>query len=321
MATKQKSKEKRAKRKVRMGFPRKVLLLCSLLTAHCSLLIAQDEGRSVQRLSWTGDEYTRRYEIIIEKEEVGEYRELLREFTRALFIDVSLSPGKYRCLVITYDFLNRPGGGSGWMYIEVLAHPDSDDMLPEFFLSDSDSGSLVDKSEDNEPAYKVEMFLSAAWMPSFTIYDKGNRFFGQDNSLAGVTGGFGLLWDKPYYFNPGAELEASYSFFDADSGGQTHLLTFALNLLLLRRLPEGNLDPSGSRRRVPGEAMALTFRLGAGYNVLLPQGGAAHINMGLSFLLFVTDNWYLETGLGYAYWFSDPPANIFRPWIGIGWRF
>jgi hypothetical protein len=27
----------------------------------------------------------------------------------------------------------------------------------------------------------------------------------------------------------------------------------------------------------------------------------------------------LETGLGYAYWFSTPPANIFRPWIGIGY--
>jgi hypothetical protein len=274
------------------------------------LLQAQDEGRSVQRLSWTGDEYTRRYEIIIEKEEKGEYRELLRESTTALFIDVSLSPGKYRCLVITYDFLNRPGGGSEWMYIEVLAHPDSDDTLPEFFLSDSDHGSPVDEADDNGPGqFKVNLFLNAAWMPSFMIYDKGNRFSGRDHSLAGVTGRFGVLLDKPYYFNPGAELEASYSFFDAGSGGQAHLLTFGLNLLLLRWLP--------------GEVTALTFRLGAGYNVLLPEpaDGAFHINMGLSFLLFVTDNWYLETGLGYAYWFSDPPANIFRPWLGAGRRF
>jgi hypothetical protein len=67
--------------------------------------------------------------------------------------------------------------------------------------------------------------------------------------------------------------------------------------------------------------MALTFRLGAGYNVLLPNDGAFHTNMGISFLLFVTDNWYLETGLDYAYWFSTPATNIFRPWIGVGWRF
>jgi hypothetical protein len=273
-------------------------------------LQAQDEGnRSIQRLSWTGDEYTRRYEILIEKEEIGEYREFLRESTTALFIDVSLSPGKYRCLVITYDFLNQAGGGSEWMYIEVLAHPEADGLLPDFFLSDTDPGLPIDTKGDNEQTqladFKPDMFISAAWMPSLTIYDKGNRFLGQNLSLAGVTGRFGLLWDKPYYFNPGLELEASYSFFDAGAGGQTHLLTFALNLLLLRWLP--------------GDAMALTFRLGSGYNVLLfYDEGAVHVNMGLSFLLFVTDHLYLETGLGYAYWFSDPPANIFRPWIGIG---
>jgi hypothetical protein len=67
--------------------------------------------------------------------------------------------------------------------------------------------------------------------------------------------------------------------------------------------------------------MALTFRLGAGYNLLLPEDGTFHVNMGISFLLFVMNHLYLETGLGYAYWFSTPPANIFRPWIGIGWRF
>jgi hypothetical protein len=308
MAIEPKSKEQRKKSKVRMGFPRKLVLLCSLLIAHCSfVLYAQDEGRSVQRLSWTGDEYARRYEVIIEKEEEREYRELLREFTSALFIDVSLSPGKYRCLVITYDFLNQRGGGSEWMYIEVLAHPDSDGLLPDFFLSDIDSGLPVDINADNEPAYKVDMFLSAAWMPSFTIYQKGNRFSGQNLSLASVMGCFGVLWDIPYYFNPGLELAVSYSFFDADSDGQAHLLTFGLNLLLLRWLP--------------GEAMALTFRLGAGYNVLLPDdGGAVHTNMGISFLIFVMDHLYLEAGLGYAYWFSTPPANIFRPWIGMGWR-
>jgi hypothetical protein len=288
------------------SFVIKLVLLFSLLIANCSFeLHAQDGGnRSVQRLSWTGDEHTRRYEIVIEKEEAGEYRELLREFTTELFIDVSLSPGKYRCLVITYDFLNQRGGGSQWMYMEVLAHPDSNYI----FLSDSGSGLSADKSEDDEQSLlanvKPDIFLSAAWMPSFTIYEKGNRFSGQDMSLAGVTGRFGVLSAKPNYFNPGAELEASYSFFDAGSGEQTHLLTFGLNLLLLKWLP--------------GEIMALTFRLGAGYNILLPDGGAVHANMGISFLIFVMEHWYFEIGLGYAYWFSDPPANIFRPWIGIG---
>jgi hypothetical protein len=279
-------------------------LIVALLFLPIHFMQAQEEGsRSVQRLSWTGDENTRRYEIVIEKEEADSYRELLRESTTALYIDVSLSPGKYRCLVITYDFLNQPGGGSEWMYIEVLAHPEADGLLPDFFVLDTDTGLPADKTGDAH----VDIFFSAAWMPSFTIYDKENRFNGRNRSLAGVTGSFGVLWDKPYYFNPGLELAASYSFFNAD-GGQTHLLTFALNLLLQKWLP--------------GETMALTFRLGAGYNLLLPYDyGAFQTNMGISFLLFVTDHLYLEAGLGYAYWFSTPPANIFRPWLGTGWRF
>jgi hypothetical protein len=261
-------------------------------------LYAQDEGsRSIQRLSWTGDENTRRYEIVIEKEDAGEYRELLREFTTALYIDVSLSPGKYRCLVITYDFLDQSGGGSEWMYIEVLAHPEADGLSPDFFLSDANTGLPVDKTDD----VNVDLFLSAAWMPLFTIYEKGNRFSGHDSSLVGVAGRFGVLWDKPYYFNPGLELDVSY--------GQAHLLTFALNLLLLKWLP--------------GDKMALTFRLGAGYNVPLPEpaAGAVHTSMDISFLVFALDHWYLEAGLGYAFWFGDPPSNIFRPWIGMGWQF
>jgi hypothetical protein len=278
-----------------------------LLFAFCFFLFSlflygQDEGnRSVQRLSWTGDEYTRRYEIVIEKEEEekGKYREVLREFTSEIFIDVSLSPGKYRCLVITYDFLNQPGGRSQWMHIEVLAHPEADGLLSVFFLSGTETKLPTDESDNTEPVQvEVDFFISAAWMPSFTIYEKGSRFLGRDSSLAGVTGCFGVLWDKPYYFNPGLELAVSYSLFDA------HLLTFGLNLLAMKWLP--------------GETMALTFRLGAGYNLLLPDDRAVHANTGISFLIFVMNHLYMETGLGYAYWFSDPPSNIFRPWIGVG---
>jgi hypothetical protein len=280
------------------------LLFSFLFSLFSFSLYAQDEGnRSIQRLSWTGDENTRRYEIVIEKEEGGGYRELLRESTTALYVDVSLSPGKYRCLVITYDFLNQVGGGSEWMYIEVLAHPEADGLSPDFFSLDTDTGLPVNKTDDVKP----DIFISTAWMPSFTIYEKGNRFSGREHSLAGVTGRFGVLWDKPYYFNPGAELDVAYSFFNADSSGQIHLLTFGLNLLLLKWLS--------------GETMALTFRLGAGYNLLLPNSGAFHTNTGIAFLIFVMDHLYLETGLGYAFWFSDPPSNIFRPWVGMGWRF
>jgi hypothetical protein len=123
---------------------RKFVLLCSLLLALCSFeLYAQNSGYSLdtsggeplftQRLSWTGDEYVSRYEVIIEKLEGVRYRELRRLSTREPFIEVSLTPGKYRCYVIPYDFLGLQGERSE-MEIEILAAflPELDDSLAEF---------------------------------------------------------------------------------------------------------------------------------------------------------------------------------------------
>jgi hypothetical protein len=123
---------------------RKLVLLCSFFIVHCSFVLhAQNSGYFLdtsggeplftQRLSWTGDEYTRRYEVIIEKEDGGRYREVRRESTREPFIEVSLAPGKYRCYVIPYDFLGLSGEKSE-MEIEVLAAflPELDDSLAEF---------------------------------------------------------------------------------------------------------------------------------------------------------------------------------------------
>jgi hypothetical protein len=257
-----------------------------------------EENRFSQRLTWTEDEYARRYEVIIEKEEEGGYRELFQEFTTELFIQVSLLPGKYRCRVITHDYLNRPGPVPGWKYIEVLAGLDSEQVFK------TDDIELIHKTDDAEPdrlADNLDIFLSAAWMPSFTVSDRGNHFFRGDMSLAGVAGRFGLVWTKPYYFNPGAELAVSYNAFDS---GAEHLLAFALNLSALKWLP--------------GDRMALTFRLGAGYSVFLPNDGTAHATIGVSFMLFVMKSWYLEAGLDYAHSLPAPSSSCFRPWVGIG---
>jgi hypothetical protein len=98
-----------------------------------------NEPRFVQRISWEGGEYALRYEVVIERETDNEYRELLREFTVAHFIEVSLLQGKYRCYVIPYNYLNQAGARSDWMYIEVLAalYPKLDDTLAEFEYSDT----------------------------------------------------------------------------------------------------------------------------------------------------------------------------------------
>jgi hypothetical protein len=167
---------------------------------------------------------------------------------------------------------------------------------------------LVYKIDDEpyqpaEDQTKIDIFLSVAWMPSFTVSDRGNRFFKGDMSLGGVAGRFGLVWAKPNYFNPGLELAVSYNAFDIGTGAR-HFLAFTLNLSALKWLP--------------GDRTALTFRLGAGYSVFLHGNGTAHVNMGVSFLLFVMKNWYLEIGLDYAQSLPAPSSSCFRPWVGIG---
>jgi hypothetical protein len=368
------------------------IFLLFFLLPVCFLHAQDGETRFIQRLTWTGDEYTRRYEVVIEKEEAGRYRGLRQETTSELFIDVPLLPGKYRCHVIPYNFLDMAGVASPWMYIEVVAALNPElDMLPGFILSETKSGTAlyempvsgrnlipgaeiflqgpggrivpvetqsagdgthvrlffakdqliagdyelmvinpgglrasrsgitfppaepVDITDDAKSVQlaekKADIFFSAAWMPSFAIYDDENRFFGQDISLAGAAVRFGVVTTGSYFdFNPGLELAASYSFMG--SGRQAHLWGVGLNLLVMKRLP--------------GDKMALSFRLGAGYSVHFQA------NMGVSFLLFVMDRrnkfrLYLETGIDYAHWFTDTNPDLhpssFRPWLGVGFSF
>jgi hypothetical protein len=316
------SKEQLAISKVKMDS--KIACL-TFFIFHSSFFFcfAQDgETRFIQRLTWPEDEYARRYEVIIEKEEGGEYRGLFHEFTTALFIQVSLLPGKYRCRVITHDFLNRPGPVPEWKYMEVLA-------VPAPGTNTTDDIELVHKTGDAEPVQpaddKVNLFLSAAWAPSFTISDGGNRFFKRDMSLSGATVRFGVVLAKNFFnINPGLELPVSYNFFNTGTDEPAHLLTFGLNLTALKRLPGNKTE------RVPTELVppALTFRLGAGYGLLFTEdadtaasfsgGKSFHINAGVSFLLFFMKNLYLETGLDYTHWFTEPTSYYFRPWLGIG---
>jgi hypothetical protein len=286
-------------------------------------LYAQNgETRFIQWLIWAEDEYALLYEVVIEKEEEGEYRGLFQEFTEGLSMQVHLLPGKYRCRVITHDFLNRPGPVPEWRYIEVLAARNPGQAhLEQVHLE------IAQTSDDADT--QVNFFLSAAWTPSFTVSDGESRFFERDMSLCGATVRFGVVWAGNFFnINPGLELPVSYNFFNTGSGEPAHLLTLALNLTALKRLPDGNLDLRGSRRRVPGNRTALTFRLGAGYGLLFANdasieasfsgGKSFHINAGVSFLLFIMENWYLETGLDYAHWFTSPASYYFKPWVGVG---
>jgi hypothetical protein len=380
-----------------------------LFIVNCSFeLCAQDSGyfldtssgeiRFIQRISWVSVEYASRYEVILEREVGGRYQELRREFTTALFIEVSLAAGKYRCRVIPYDFLNRTGEDS-WKSFEVLAaiSPELDDALVEFVYSDKDHGSTVYEmnfsarnlvsgadmelrgsngeriypfaiyiNEDGTgarlsfykdqllpgnyelfvknpgglearvtvivqesavpelpkqpelaeaPLKKFNLFLTAAWMPSITIYDKGYRFSDDGFSPIGAAIRLGIIFTKPDVINLGVELTEAWSVvYDGSDGRSTHIDS-TLNFLM--------------QKRSPGDKTALTFRLGIGFSLPLfdyngdnpPFTDLLYINSGVSLLVFVWNGLYLEGGIDYAHWFGSQFSGNFRPWLGIGLRF
>jgi hypothetical protein len=118
------------------------------------------EIRIVQRLIWTGDQYALRYEVVIEREEDGRFRELLREFTNTSYIDVVLSPGRYRYRIIPYDYLNRPATATDWVSLEIrpAIMPELNDTFQAFFNINERSVFTLEISGRNiDPGAEIEL--------------------------------------------------------------------------------------------------------------------------------------------------------------------
>jgi len=79
-----------------------------------------EEPRFIQRLAWSGGMYSLHYEIIIEKEEYGEYVNYMNKSVTDNYFDISLSPGNYRFRVIPFDVLNKPSKGTDWAPFKVF---------------------------------------------------------------------------------------------------------------------------------------------------------------------------------------------------------
>ena len=195
------------------------LLINSVFFIHAqnSLAAGSDfyvERRFVQRLSWTGNEYASRYEVIIEKEEAGRFLKVYQNFTTAFSVDVSLPPGMYRYCVIPYDFLGRPGTGTEWMDFEIFtaALPKLFFSVPELYLSGN-----------NYPVFSKEyvlMIYGADISPHAEIFirvDNGRIVFPDNLRIDYDRSGARLVFDDihkiPQIFdvvvrNPG-DLEAS----------------------------------------------------------------------------------------------------------------
>jgi hypothetical protein len=259
------------------------ILIAFLFLVGFAPLCAQN-----QRLTWLGDEYAMRYEVIIEKEEAGEYSLFLREFTEESFVEVSLPSGKYRAQVIPYDFLNQPVPVTEWMAFEVLSG-----NIHEIALTGHEAAAIADMPEKIvEYANEFNLYLSAAWVFSPV-------------SPYGAAMRLGFVSAKQRFLNPGMEMTASW---------RDQALLFDYDMVLQSRFID--------------DRTALNFRLGAGVSLASGGESrwaageySTHFNAGASFLCLFSKNVFAEAGMEYSQLFTQDFAYFLRASIGIGYRF
>jgi hypothetical protein len=100
--------------------------------------LSGDRPRLFQRLRWQGDQDVLYYEVYIQREAEGVYRNFRMEKTEDQMIIVSLPSGKYRFSVLPYNLLGLAGANSEWKEFEVLPAylPLISKYFPEAFYMD-----------------------------------------------------------------------------------------------------------------------------------------------------------------------------------------
>jgi len=291
------------------------------------------ESRYDMRLSWNGDEYTLRFEVIVEKEENGTYRRSVQRFTADTNIKLSLQPGNYRFRVIPYDLLNKAGKSSEWITFKV--HPVLTAEFPKKEEPVQEIPAVEETKELKQKEQTEEMTLTTfekfkksfdgyagiLWMPVIPAHSPGeNQFFSGNPAYVGLGVCFGVVYDKSAFINPGLEFSVSWYAFNShlthDYSFQ-HSLLFELDLLAQKWLFQ--------------RSIALTFRLGMGISGLqnsldkdsidykYHNSDSFYINTGISMLFQTDDLLFFKIGLDYVFLLNVSYAGYFRPGLGFGW--
>jgi len=262
------------------------------------------EQRYVQQLFWIGDEYTSKYEVIIERDDGNGYKVILREFTEKATLEISLPPGNYRYRIIPYDYLDQSGEPSKWVTLEIKPPP----VVPDEPQADKESG--------------YNFYVSAAWSPLIPLQGSMQEVFENDFYFGGVAVHIGALYKKTnWWILPGAELSASwYNLSKSEDSNEIAIQagTMGINLLAQIQLPK--------RMAVNAKAgIAIGFQAGEvdtqdySYTTgsISPQ-----VNFDVSFLWFAWKQFYLEAGVSYILFLNQNDySGCLRPSIGAGVRF
>lgn len=170
-----------------------IFLLFFLCLANAAFS-QHNESRQEHRIVWTKDDYTLRYEVLIEKEnEKQEYHNVLREFTEESFIDISLPPGNYRLRVIPYDFRNAPGEGTKWKDFKVVAVTDQDSAphiseAEDTSIPPPENQTVFKRPEKNRDLY-LALFAEGLGYSRYSVAFGGGLAFGGsfNNKGLGIT--------------------------------------------------------------------------------------------------------------------------------------
>ena len=303
------------------------LLFAVLFLLILPPLEAEDSSELLPiRLLWNQDEYAFYYEVKIETTEDAEQPKEMQVITSQSMVEVLLKPGKYRCQVIPYDFLEKPGTGSRWIDFEVRravieappalsaipeeAHPAgageeeiSVEYVKEDIEEDTDAGTIIKETPPAKTRRSISPYLSAAWAPLLPVYGEPKPFYEGGPSLLGAGASFGILITKWSLLKPGLELTGSWYLYEQ------HSFTAGLNLVAQKDI---------------NRYLAFRFHLGAGMTFF--DGGLNwHSLLGLSFLIYPHPRFYFKTGFDYTHLFTEASPGhhpgCIRPALGIGFQF
>jgi len=128
----------------------KYFLPVALLLLGLSAVQAQTAGyyldpnseipRFIQKLAWSGGTNSLHCEVIIEKEENGNFVSYHTGITTENYLEISLPPGDYRFRVIPYDILGKPSTGTQWAQFKVF-----NAVKPELYQPEDDMNYYNDK--------------------------------------------------------------------------------------------------------------------------------------------------------------------------------
>jgi len=262
------------------------------------------EQRYVQQISWKGDEYTRKYEVVIERIEFVTNSVIWREFTENTTLQISLPPGNYRYRIIPYDYLDQSGEPSKWVTLEIKPPP-----------------AVTDEASSDKNG-NFSFFASLAWSPVIPLHGEMQQVFGNAFYFGGASLRLGAFYNKTnWWFIPGAEFSTSWYTLNNYEGSnkiKIHAGTTGVNFVAQKQLPNRmavNARVGFALGFQAGEVSAQTYKYTTG-------GISPQLNLEASFLWFAWKRLFVEGGLSYMVLFNQKDnSGYLKPSIGAGWKF